>query len=677
MNQAIILNLKLTAMTKMEMQELIAKGRLKEAIDALRSATKHDAHLSKQVITISSNYSDMTANENARTISFQDLSLKRAQISAGLTSVVDELPESGILATAPLPDPSESMRSTEGQTNSNNKPLFVGGIFLTALVVLSIVNPDWANENAVLFKTLLALAVALFAVLLTGFFHLNIKNVVKGGGALGIFALVYLFNPAGQQKEFDLLVTIVTNENGSIVPVKEKGAELTIQVDETSYKETKNLTEQGEVDFKNIPPRNFKETANFVLASKYYKLKEPKVTHVLKTESMNMEVVPRLIERIAGVVKEANGAGIEGAEIQVGNSALVVYTNEVGNFELEIPAESQKAKLSIIASKEGYEYSTGQAAHSDSYDVVASQNVVVILSKKPAVQTDTKELGSSNGSKAQTDETTYTSFVLKYENKRTPFSFPIDSKIKVQKLRDYICDVLAKEYTSSKVQCQLQYYGNTLELNQIVKELNLPSNAEIYLKCNGNAIPNLRFRNFSIQGKPFTQPIVIVNDKVVNVKKDNVVIRGFTAISVFKMKSTNEVVIYDMSSKQKFIYRNIRIPDDPDSPESEIVLNIQSNGNMTAEIKPKRIVLYEGKNFTGKYSVLYSSSDKELLNAEDLNDLAMSIKVPKGFIIKIYERTNNGIGSGKSVQIDKDCADLSEFGMERKISFIQVVSKPN
>jgi hypothetical protein len=79
------------------------------------------------------------------------------------------------------------------------------------------------------------------------------------------------------------------------------------------------------------------------------------------------------------------------------------------------------------------------------------------------------------------------------------------------------------------------------------------------------------------------------------------------------------------------------------------------------------VVIYEQKNFTGRSETL-TSGDHRLTDWKPA-----SIKVPAGLIAYLYESADSVGGYGISVDLMEDHRDLSEFGLNGKMSFISVV----
>jgi hypothetical protein len=81
--------------------------------------------------------------------------------------------------------------------------IFTSGIiFIVALLILAVEFPQPTGFQFLVFRITLALAAGGFAALLPGFIHVKYKDVLRTGGALGVFTVVYFFIPAG----FDIVL---------------------------------------------------------------------------------------------------------------------------------------------------------------------------------------------------------------------------------------------------------------------------------------------------------------------------------------------------------------------------------------------------------------------------------------------------------------------------------------
>jgi hypothetical protein len=83
------------------------------------------------------------------------------------------------------------------------------------------------------------------------------------------------------------------------------------------------------------------------------------------------------------------------------------------------------------------------------------------------------------------------------------------------------------------------------------------------------------------------------------------------------------------------------------------------------------VVIYENPNFGGRSKTI-GVGDYRL--GSDFNDIASSIKVPKGLGAIIYEHAGDKSGYGISVDLLEDCPDLSKYNLSDKVSYISVFS---
>tara|TARA_B100001964_G_C14253798_1_gene611261 strand:- start:3758 stop:4369 length:612 start_codon:yes stop_codon:yes gene_type:complete len=71
-----------------------------------------------------------------------------------------------------------------------------GVAFVIVLLVIAVVIPSPTPFQYTVFRVVLALAAAGVAAMIPGFLQVNISGWLRAGGALGVFAVVYFYNPA-------------------------------------------------------------------------------------------------------------------------------------------------------------------------------------------------------------------------------------------------------------------------------------------------------------------------------------------------------------------------------------------------------------------------------------------------------------------------------------------------
>lgn len=71
-----------------------------------------------------------------------------------------------------------------------------GVAFLTAILVIAIVQPNPTGFSYTVFRIVLALAAAGVGAVIPGFLQVSYRNLLRAGGAVALFVIVYFFAPA-------------------------------------------------------------------------------------------------------------------------------------------------------------------------------------------------------------------------------------------------------------------------------------------------------------------------------------------------------------------------------------------------------------------------------------------------------------------------------------------------
>lgn len=96
-----------------------------------------------------------------------------------------------------------------------------GVVFVIVLVLVALTLPSPTEFQQLIFRIVLALAAAGIGALIPGLLTIRIKNLLRAGGALGVFVVVYFFNPAtyvvqstsNPTDSFTITIVIEQNEN--------------------------------------------------------------------------------------------------------------------------------------------------------------------------------------------------------------------------------------------------------------------------------------------------------------------------------------------------------------------------------------------------------------------------------------------------------------------------------
>ena len=74
--------------------------------------------------------------------------------------------------------------------------VILGVVFLVISLIIAITMPEPTQYQYVVFRTTLALSVSGIAILIPGILNIKVGKFITAGGALAVFVLIYLYNPA-------------------------------------------------------------------------------------------------------------------------------------------------------------------------------------------------------------------------------------------------------------------------------------------------------------------------------------------------------------------------------------------------------------------------------------------------------------------------------------------------
>jgi hypothetical protein len=113
------------------------------------------------------------------------------------------------------------------------------------------------------------------------------------------------------------------------------------------------INQQGEVVFKNVPSTyNGKKVSITITATENYPFYLPADSILLNKEVSEVEVQIQGLDKLEGMVTNADGLGIVGATVLVAGISTV--SDASGYFEIHIPFKQQQFSQEVRAAKEGY-----------------------------------------------------------------------------------------------------------------------------------------------------------------------------------------------------------------------------------------------------------------------------------------------------------------------------------
>jgi hypothetical protein len=139
------------------------------------------------------------------------------------------------------------------EKSQNSVSIVFGVVFIAAILALVSYFPCPSKIQVTVFRIVLAIAAGACAAIIPGFFEFQFQSVVKAGGAIGVFALVFLKNPAGFEQRDDCNCSIVLR--GKVLVNKIPAKDVSVRCHELKNQDETDT--DGEFDFKsckdNIP----------------------------------------------------------------------------------------------------------------------------------------------------------------------------------------------------------------------------------------------------------------------------------------------------------------------------------------------------------------------------------------------------------------------------------------
>lgn len=103
-----------------------------------------------------------------------------------------------------------------------------GVLFVAVMLVVAIAVPNPTATQWFIFRVVLALASAGIGAVLPGLIVVNVPKLVRAGGAIALFVLVYLWNPPQLVVQQRPSTSVQQNTNGSNSPAVVSGGDVVI-----------------------------------------------------------------------------------------------------------------------------------------------------------------------------------------------------------------------------------------------------------------------------------------------------------------------------------------------------------------------------------------------------------------------------------------------------------------
>ncbi len=316
---------------------LISQNRLQEALELLRADYPEADALLRKLKAVE-------REKNLGTISFDEAQRALNQVAAAALDLLSQEPGQAASSEPPAAQkPSPHIAWIAGLV------LLLGS---TATLAFAFPCPTANVERA--FNLLMALGAAGLATLLPGIFHLDIKGL-KAGSALGVFALVFLFSPAGAVKDdsrckkqpFEFTIALQADKNSMPSPNYPPLADAVLKIRLDNKWEPARVSADFDADYKALPGDFAGQKLAVQLQAQHWKLGQDSVALDGKSATLAIRPDGSLGQLRGQVLDAATGAPLP--DVQIDMEGLAANTDASGRFSIDIPVEKQQLQQVLTA----------------------------------------------------------------------------------------------------------------------------------------------------------------------------------------------------------------------------------------------------------------------------------------------------------------------------------------
>lgn len=214
-----------------------------------------------------------------------------------------------------------------------------GVIFLSLLLIMVSLNPCPSDQVFSIYKAALSISLAGLAAVIPGFFRFKYQGIIAAGGAMGVFAFVFLLNPATISRTgnctFDLTLTFhVAGDRDKLV----SGVSATVLFG-TSRVEKIDVHEGRVVIHEIHNDLRGKEMILDLNANDDYESKQLRLTIPQEKNFVQIDLAPRShITRAHGVLLDAQNRPLKFARINIEGTEDTTDVNGMYDFTLPLKA---------------------------------------------------------------------------------------------------------------------------------------------------------------------------------------------------------------------------------------------------------------------------------------------------------------------------------------------------
>lgn len=357
---------------KATLRNRLAAGEIERTVDALQSIAERygDQYFQRDVTHQAGRFHGLKRERQQGTVSDEFYNLQLNNIRQALQDLIDKVPPNAQLpGQTTQPETPESRpeqptpptnSDTITPTTSPHIPWIVGLVLLIGATGLAVAVPCPSQNLLLSSRILLALGAAGIATVLPGLFNIDLQGI-KAGSAVGVFALVYLVNPAKMMEnnncapQFTSVTVFVHGKNGrQDMILRQQGFVL---MDVGNERKRASINENGQAFFQNL---RIGDTVQLnVDFSEPYKATQPNKKYVIEDESsIYLETALQGLDKVFGTVLDGDDP-LPGVLVSIG--ALRDTTDETGYYEIQIPENLQQKQQEVKFTKPGYKMTTKTA----------------------------------------------------------------------------------------------------------------------------------------------------------------------------------------------------------------------------------------------------------------------------------------------------------------------------
>lgn len=346
---------------KVMLRQWLSNGDTEQVVDALREISNEldDKYLRQDIVHQAGRFNALRKERLQGIIDEKHYALQLNAIHLALQDLIERLPDDAQRAAA---DPSDG--APKPPARPSQLPWIIGLLLLLgpAIALAAFIPcPSASVENV--FRLLMALGAGGIATLLPGAFHLEIKGL-KAGSAIGVFALVYLVNPAGVVKDDSrcnepkttAVTVFVHGKQGAQDMILRQQGFVVMDVPGGERKRA-SINENGQAFFQNLVVGDSVQL-NVDFSEPYKATRPGRKYRVEPSGSIYLEVALQGLDKVFGTVLAGDRA-LPGVVASIG--ALRDTTDETGYYEIIIPEPLQQKQQEVKFTRTGYKLLTKTA----------------------------------------------------------------------------------------------------------------------------------------------------------------------------------------------------------------------------------------------------------------------------------------------------------------------------